>query len=315
MAPKFPLIMSGKSVRTIADLRKYFDLETVLGYYSDGQLLRWLEDRYYNEEAEKIRALEVPSEKFNQKLCEILGAAYSKEEDKGLDISTAVKNIKNKERHKGRRELLEKYTADEKILSSDDIVAFSQEELDALVQKIYSLKPDDDGKRVIYLCGEHFNIPANIEDIIYRGVNNPTVEFDGEIVASGIDLQELRLDISDYIKGSNSNMIDKVFEKNLSLGFKLIQQEANRNNVDAQYYLGFFYHNGLGIEKDDDEAVKWLKKAAHQGDKRAEKSLESCYRIVYKHLLGYVSLDDPIISSIYEEPKPRRPWWRRGPVI
>ena len=46
MAVKFPLIMSdGTPVRTIEELREHFDLEAVLGYYSNGRLIKWLEDR------------------------------------------------------------------------------------------------------------------------------------------------------------------------------------------------------------------------------------------------------------------------------
>lgn len=152
MAVKIPLKMSdGTMVRTIEDLREHFDLEAVLGYYSSGRLIKWLEDNYCDEEAGKIKALKESSKKFNQELCEILGVEYSENTGEKLD----VKAIKNKNE---RRELLKKYTTDEKILSGAVNIAFTQKELDALVETIDALEKDADDNKVIYLCGEHFKI-------------------------------------------------------------------------------------------------------------------------------------------------------------
>ena len=44
--------------------------------------------------------------------------------------------------------------------------------------------------------------------------------------------------------------------------------------ADAQHNLGYMYYNGCGVEKDVDEAVKWLNKAATQGHSGAKSALK-----------------------------------------
>lgn len=56
---KLPLEMAnGQQVRSLQELRDNWDLEKVLGYYLNGRLLTWLNDRYYVEEAEQLQKLE-----------------------------------------------------------------------------------------------------------------------------------------------------------------------------------------------------------------------------------------------------------------
>ena len=56
---KFPLEMAnGVQARTLNDLKENFDIEKVTGYFLDGKLQTWLEDRYYEDEAEAISFLE-----------------------------------------------------------------------------------------------------------------------------------------------------------------------------------------------------------------------------------------------------------------
>ena len=47
-----------------------------------------------------------------------------------------------------------------------------------------------------------------------------------------------------------------------------------RSNDDAMYSLGEFYENGIGVEEDLDEAVKYYKAAAGQGNAEAIKKLK-----------------------------------------
>lgn len=261
MAVKFPLKMSDGTVAgTIEELREHFDLEAVLGYYSNGRLVKWLEDRYYDEEAGKVRALDSTSENFKKQLCEILGESYSEKVDKGLEIGDIVMNNE-------RRELLKQHTTDDRILAAIDRVAFTQRELDDLLKRLDTLEADHDGNKVIYLCGEHFTIPADIGGIIYKGVNNPAVKFAGEVVASGIDLQDLKADMSDYIKDSAWGEMHNVFENNLALGVKLLRQEAEQGNADAQFVFGIWCAGDDDIADitADEEPMEWWQKAADQG--------------------------------------------------
>jgi TPR repeat protein len=48
------------------------------------------------------------------------------------------------------------------------------------------------------------------------------------------------------------------------------QALADQGNVEGQYFLGLFYHNGFGVKRDQAEAVKWFQKAAQQGDARSQ---------------------------------------------
>jgi uncharacterized protein len=52
---------------------------------------------------------------------------------------------------------------------------------------------------------------------------------------------------------------------------------AGRGNAFAQYKVGVIYANGLGVEKNDGEAVKWYQKAADQGESDAQLNLGMMY--------------------------------------
>lgn len=49
---------------------------------------------------------------------------------------------------------------------------------------------------------------------------------------------------------------------------------AEQGDPDAQFKLGFLYANGLGIAKDDQEAIKWFGRSAEQGNAGAEFQLK-----------------------------------------
>jgi TPR repeat protein len=56
-----------------------------------------------------------------------------------------------------------------------------------------------------------------------------------------------------------------------------MRQRAEHGDADAQEMLGSFYSAGLGVAKDDAQAVVWLEKAAGQGRPGAEFSLGEMY--------------------------------------
>lgn len=45
---------------------------------------------------------------------------------------------------------------------------------------------------------------------------------------------------------------------------KWYRKAAEQNYDEAQFHLGRFYANGLGVVKNDEEATKWFRKAAEQ---------------------------------------------------
>ena len=53
---------------------------------------------------------------------------------------------------------------------------------------------------------------------------------------------------------------------------KVLRQKAAQGNAKAQNDLGTKYAVGLGVPQDDAQAVVWYRKAAEQGDARAQDS-------------------------------------------
>ena len=258
MAVKFPLKMAGEArVKTLEELREHFDLAAVLGYYDDGRLIRWLRNGFYDKEAEQVETLDKSTGDFVSNLCEILGVAYQENLYGRVDLDDIIKR-------NDRIEKLRRFTADAEILSAVDRVAFSQKELDALVCK---------EEKEIYLCGEYFTIPGDIENVVYIGLNNPTVEFGTEIVKSGIDFQNVAFDIENYVGEGKKDAFTYVFNNNLKLGIKLLQESADQDNIDAQIMLGLFNMEGVGVDQNYEEAVKWYRKAANLGSAEAQNRL------------------------------------------
>ena len=52
------------------------------------------------------------------------------------------------------------------------------------------------------------------------------------------------------------------------------RMSAERNNAEAQYYLGFLYEKGSGVEQSLPEAKKWYAKAADQGHQEAKSRMQ-----------------------------------------
>jgi len=56
----------------------------------------------------------------------------------------------------------------------------------------------------------------------------------------------------------------------------LVALKQHRKNPEAQYYLGMMYYEGFGVEKDEETAKYWFKKASRQGSLDAEYMLLCC---------------------------------------
>ena len=70
--------------------------------------------------------------------------------------------------------------------------------------------------------------------------------------------------------------------------FRILSQLANEGNAQGQFDLGLLYFNGLGVPKNDVEAVNWCRKAAEQGLAEAQASLGA----IYQKALGGVLKND-----------------------
>lgn len=172
---KFALKMEdGAEVRNIDDLKAHFDIGSVVRDFSNGKLLTWLEDRYYDEEADAIRKISTNEGNLEQKLCAIFG----------IESEWIIE----------RRNRLKKYTNDANILANADKVAFDQEDLADLL---------DAGAREIYLCANRFVIPLRMKNKTYIGVKDAVAVIRSKNLVNfdelGIKFQNIAFD-DDYRK-------------------------------------------------------------------------------------------------------------------
>lgn len=58
---------------------------------------------------------------------------------------------------------------------------------------------------------------------------------------------------------------------------KMLEWLANQGDMEAQYNLGTFYQNGLGVRQNPSIAAEWYRKAAEQGHMEAQGDLGLMY--------------------------------------
>jgi TPR repeat protein len=63
--------------------------------------------------------------------------------------------------------------------------------------------------------------------------------------------------------------------KDFSEAAKWYRKAADQGDAKAQSMLGFIYYQGEGITKDFSEAIKWWNKAAEQGNDVAIQALQT----------------------------------------
>lgn len=153
---KFPLKMAdGFNANTLEQLKEHFDIKSVVGYFYDRRLIRWLKINGYAEELSAVEKLS----KLDRDLGRKLGAIFGFEIDGGEDDDPNITVIMNR---------LKQLTADKKLLAQveKDLrdrtahVVFTQAEFDEKAQ---------DRDRV-YLAGNQFTIPLDETDKTYIGI-------------------------------------------------------------------------------------------------------------------------------------------------
>ena len=140
-----------KVERDIAELREHFDLETVLGLYKEGKLQRWLKQNKYAEEAAQLDDLDEDAPDFTRAFCRILGVEAADHD--AVDVEEISERT-------WRRNRLRDYTTDPYLLDLAENTAFSQSDLDELI---------DDGADEIVLCDGRFTIPLKARGTKYYG--------------------------------------------------------------------------------------------------------------------------------------------------
>ena len=260
---RFPLKMkNGAEVRTLDELKANFDIESVLGYFTDGKLATWLADRYYDTEAAKVSELNSDSDDFKVKLCEVLGILYTENPNEETDLDYI--NRRNE-----KKAVLSQLTDEAELLNNIDSVALNQDDL---------LDCYDMGFSTIYLVGDTvFSIPVSVTNVTYIGHYGAKAE----IRATGdIDFNEKNIVFKDISfvgeiipetekKVDQDNSISLSFS-NCSLecdgtNFKEILELAKNGNAEAQYEIGkFLYEYAF-----DELAEYWLKKSIEDNYSKA----------------------------------------------
>ena len=141
-----------KVERDIAELREHFDLETVLGLYKEGKLRRWLKQNKYAEEAAQLDDLDEDAPDFTRAFCRILGVEAADHD--AVDVEEISERT-------WRLRRLRDYTTDPYLLDLAENAAFSQSDLDELI---------DNGADEIVLCDGRFTIPLKARGTKYYGV-------------------------------------------------------------------------------------------------------------------------------------------------
>lgn len=103
---KLPLDMGNDvKVRTIEELKEHYNTEKVVSYFLDGQLLTWLEERFYEDEAGKIKGISKDSPNISAEIAEAFGIEIQDEVD-----------VEEIEERNERLNLLRQFTSDDEIL-------------------------------------------------------------------------------------------------------------------------------------------------------------------------------------------------------
>ena len=212
---RFPLQMNGTDVRTIEELRENFDLSSVLGYLTNGKLVTWLEDRYYDNEAMAVRALSTDEADLNQKLMSILGVSD--------DVKTEEIDLEEIQRRNEKLMLLRQITDDEEIIDNVDCVAFNQDELYDIL---------DDGKETIYLCQSEFEVPLSVQNKIYIGLENPKVKL-RQIESVNLDTLNVRFKNVLFSDELSPELAEKICEDESEKEEKIDYESAL--NLIAEY--------------------------------------------------------------------------------
>lgn len=267
---KLPLDMGNDiKVRDIDELKENYNSEKVVESFLNGELLPWLQDRFYDEEAGKVKALSANTDSGNiaGKLAEIFGVQIESEVDVE-EIAERAEKLKK----------LRKITSNDDILNNLDSVAFSQEELADVL---------DRGCETVYLYGSEFRVPLRMTGRKYIGLNNPMIEIK---TVDTFDLNKYKITFSGctFTNETLAKMFDP--DKIVKDGLTYLEKEDYFNalqcfktaaiygNHEGEFQYAKTYDLGRGVEKDLEYARKWYTKAALDGSAKACNNLGIIFR-------------------------------------
>ncbi len=76
--------------------------------------------------------------------------------------------------------------------------------------------------------------------------------------------------------------------------FKWALQAAQRNDVEAAYWVGVMYQKGFGVAQNHSQALLWYQKAAEQGDEASAKRVKELENNEQQTPVGRTKADTPL---------------------
>lgn len=162
MEEKVILTLEGTTIHSLNELREHFNRNEILSFYSDGRLLTWLCQHYYETQADRLRALDPADKNCFRKLCGIFDVNYPDH----IQMSAEDRNIL-KAKEETLQKVLKDTGADQALLKKLDIIAINQEELASLI---------DADEPQIYLCSNSFSIPITKPGHEYIGIGDVQID-------------------------------------------------------------------------------------------------------------------------------------------
>mgnify|MGYP002624331339 CR=1 FL=1 len=255
MARKKALTMSdGAEVNDLDELRREFDLGSVMKYFRSGELVEWLNARNYINEAKLLAAIDADSPHAAIKLSMILRVDNDKIFGTKLIFRTGE-----------TRDFLMTKTDDWDIIKNARITALNQYDL------LYLL---DLGEPKIYLCGENFTVPSEIGKRHYIGVlGTPRIEIQARDQAE-LDAKYIMFENVMLPWGAALPLVPSDGDN----AFRICRDAAEAGDVGAMAKLADMYWFGYGIPLNKQKALVWYSRAAAHGDEYAMKTMAIFHR-------------------------------------
>ncbi len=159
---KVTLTLQGITIHSLKELREHFNRDEILVAFTNENLLFWLEQHYYETEAEQLRTIDFNEKNCFRKICRVFRVNY-------MDHISLTEE--ERKQFKQKKEIVKKVIADtkadEKLLEELPFIATNQEELACLI---------DSEEPKIYLCNESFSIPISKSGIEYVGIGDVSIE-------------------------------------------------------------------------------------------------------------------------------------------
>jgi hypothetical protein len=133
-------------------------------------------------------------------------------------------------------------------------------------------KPQEENVLVEVLALEHISKAEDLKGAVVQLSNTKKSCVDDCKVKQEQDLEQKE------VESPNSASADKSLERSVSCfdakpDFNDCKVKANKGSPTAQYKLGVLYRKGKVVKTDYQEALKWFRKSAAQGNSRARKAL------------------------------------------